>query len=261
MISKIIKIIFDIIGWFFVLIFTILGVAYHSYIVSSVCYFICALLSCPLTKKYLIKLKLWLRIPLVFILFVFSTIQLPETNDNIPEENIVMSDDKSNEEASTKIKDSKDNNLETPAETSPENWDEAEIILPEEDFKNTCVEIIYNDIDSEWIGKHVTKEILFTETEQSEYQCASTESFIEDLDSYQHVYTIYDIYDCRLDKSFPIYANDVIRIYGIITDIGTNYANGLDYPIIDMYYADYIREWRKPIEEAKSMEELIQERK
>lgn len=142
-----------------------------------------------------------------------------------------------------------------------QNIDKADIKnLTEEEFKNNCIEIIYNDLNDEWIGKYVTKEILFTSAEQHEYQCASTESYIEDLNIFQHVYTIYDIYDCRFDKSFPIYSNDVIRIYGIITGINTNYANGLEYPIIDMYYADFIREWRQPIEEARSMDELIQER-
>lgn len=133
-------------------------------------------------------------------------------------------------------------------------------IKNEDEFKLSCVEVVYNDIDKEWIGKYVTKEILFTSTEQAEYQCASTESYVEEYSDYQHVYAIYDIFDCRFDKSFPIYSNDVIRIYGIVTDVEMNYANGLYYPIIDMYYADYIREWRKPISENKSIDELIQER-
>lgn len=130
----------------------------------------------------------------------------------------------------------------------------------EEYFKSVCTEIIYNDIDDGWIGKYVTKEILFTSAGQNEYKCASTESYIENYSSYQNTYAIYDIFDCRFDKSFPIYSNDVIRIYGIVTDVKMNYANGLYYPIIDMYYADYIREWGKPESEAKSVDELIQER-
>lgn len=130
----------------------------------------------------------------------------------------------------------------------------------EENFKNSCIEVVYNDLNDEWIGKSVTKEILFTSSMKSNYKCASTESYIEDYSDYQHVYAIYDISDCRFDKSFPIYSNDVIRIYGIITDIKINYANGLYYPIIDMYYADYIREWGKAKYTQKSIEELIRER-
>lgn len=130
----------------------------------------------------------------------------------------------------------------------------------EDEFKLSCVEVVYNDIDKEWIGKYVTKEILFTSTEQAEYQCASTESYVEEYSDYQHAYAIYDIFDCRFDKSFPIYSNDVIQVYGIVTDVEMNYANGLYYPIIDMYYADYVREWRNPESENKTIDEVIQER-
>lgn len=147
--------------------------------------------------------------------------------------------------------------------SEPSKQNESEITttdLTEEEFRNMCIEVKYNDIDKEWIGKYVTKEILFTSSEQTEYQCASTEDYIEDYLEYQHSYRIYDIFDCRLDKSFPIYPNDVIRIYGIITDVKMNYANGLYYPIIDMFYADYIRKWREPIDDTKSIEEIKQER-
>lgn len=69
------------------------------------------------------------------------------------------------------------------------------------------------------------------------------ESYIEYYPSYQHVYAIYNIFDCRFNKEYSIQSDDVVRIYGVITDIKTNYGNGLDYPVIDMYYADYIRQW------------------
>lgn len=133
-------------------------------------------------------------------------------------------------------------------------------IYNEEIFKNSCEEIDYNSIDKSFIGKSVTKEILFTSTEEEEYRCASTESYVEDYSGYQHVYAIYDIFDCRFDKSFPIHSNDVIRVYGVVTDIKMNYANGLYYPIIDMYYADYVREWGKSKENSKTANELTHER-
>lgn len=133
-------------------------------------------------------------------------------------------------------------------------------IEDEEYFKNSCTEITYNDLDESWIGKWVTKEILFNSSEKEEYECGSTEDFIEEMNGYQRTYRAYKIYDQRIDKSFPIQSNDVIRIYGIVTDIKYNWGNGLNYPIIDMYYADYIREWRKPADTTKSIEELISER-
>lgn len=132
--------------------------------------------------------------------------------------------------------------------------------LPEEEFKNMCIEVTYNDLNTEWIGKYVTKEILFTSSEQNEYKCASTESYIEDYSDYQKTYAIYDIFDCRFDKTLPIYSYDVIKIYGVITDIKMNHANGLYYPVINMYYADYIREWGKSSNDSKSVDDLIQER-
>lgn len=132
--------------------------------------------------------------------------------------------------------------------------------IPEEQFKDECLEIEYNDLSKEWIGKFVTKEILFTDSMQDEYVCASTEDYIEDYKEYQHTYRVYDIYDCRFDKSFPIYYYDVTRIYGEIIDIGCNYANGLDYPIINMYYADYIRKWRHDTDTSKSIDDIKKER-
>lgn len=132
--------------------------------------------------------------------------------------------------------------------------------IPEQSFKNMCTEVIYNDLDNSWIGEYVTKEILFTSSESLEYKCASTESYVEELSGYQRSYAVYDIFDNRFDKSFPIYSGDVIRIYGIVTDVKMNYGNGLNYPIIDMYYADYIREWKHDEDTTKSIQELIGER-
>lgn len=132
--------------------------------------------------------------------------------------------------------------------------------ISEDEFKNICIEIEYNDLDEDWIGKYVTKEILFDSSENGEYECGSTENFIEDWNEYQYTRRIYKISDCRFDKSFPICSNDVVRIYGMITDVKMNYGNGLYYPVIDMYYADYIRKWREPIDETKTIEQIIQER-
>jgi hypothetical protein len=132
--------------------------------------------------------------------------------------------------------------------------------IPEQSFKDMCTEVIYNDLDDRWIGKYVTKEILFTSSENSEYKCASTESYVEELSGYQRSYAVYDIFDNRFDKSFPIYSGDVIRIYGIVTEVKMNYGTGLNYPIIDMYYADYIREWKHDEDPTKSIQELIEER-
>lgn len=123
-----------------------------------------------------------------------------------------------------------------------------------------CIEITYNDLDKDWIGKYVTKEILFDSSDSGEYECGSTEDFIEEWNEFQHIYRIYKISDRRFDNSFPIYSHDVIKIYGVITDIKMNYANGLYYPIIDMYYANYIRRWKEPIDETKTIGEIIQER-
>ena len=133
-------------------------------------------------------------------------------------------------------------------------------IYDESLFKNSCIEITYNDLDKNWIGKNITKEILFTSTDTDSYTCGATEDFIEEWDEFQHTYRIYTIFDKRFDKSFPIHSNDVIKIYGVISDIEMNYANGLNYPIINMYYADYIREWGKPVDTTISMEELISKR-
>lgn len=155
------------------------------------------------------------------------------------------------------------NIAESNAEAFPieENIHKTVLVEDEEQFKNACSEITYNDINKDWIGKYVTKEILFTSAEQNEYKCASTESYVEEYSGYQHVYAAYNIFDCRFDTSFPIHSNDVIRLYGIVTDVKTNYANGLYFPVIDMYYADYIRKWGNPVDDTKSVNELILERK
>lgn len=133
-------------------------------------------------------------------------------------------------------------------------------IYDKDAFKNSCIEITYNNLDKSWIGKNVTKEILFTDTMNDEYVCGATESYIEDYNDYQHTYRVYDILDCRINKSFPIYSNDVFRIYGTVKDVQYNYANGLNYPIIDMYYADYVREWGKDIDTSKALAQIEDER-
>lgn len=254
--KKALHVVCTIIGWIFVAFFLAFAFVYYKFPIPLLCFTLCTFLTCPLIKK--LSLKLWLKIPLIFILFIFAIFQIPRNYNKISKENIITHKDEQIETISEKnnflsqscsmsselmwVAIEADINQLPHNDASFKNLEEIETAISEKDFKNNCVEIIYSDLDDEWIGKYVTKEILFTSTEQHEYQCASTESYIENLDGFQHVYTIYDIYDCRFDKSFPIYANDVIRIYGIITDIDTNYANGLEYPIIDMYYADYIRE-------------------
>lgn len=132
--------------------------------------------------------------------------------------------------------------------------------IGEDDFKSNCVEITYNDLDEEWIGKYVTKEIIFGDLEVENNVCVATEDLIEELDGYQHSYRIYKINDVRLDKSFPINENDVIRVYGIIKDVNKNYANGLFYPVIDMYYVEYKRKWGDIVDETKDINEIIEER-
>lgn len=132
--------------------------------------------------------------------------------------------------------------------------------LSEDEFKLLCDELDYNDIDDNIIGKPITKEILFGDFDGQKYTCGATEDYIEDLENYQNNYRIYRIYDKRKNNSFFIKDKDVIRIYGVITDVKTNYANGLEYPIIDMYYADYIRKWRESVDETKSIDEITEER-
>lgn len=132
--------------------------------------------------------------------------------------------------------------------------------ITEDSFKSNCKEIDYNDLDESWIGSFVTKELIFNASNTGEYKCGATEDFVEDVKVYQKTYKTYNIYDCRFDNSFPIFDNDVIKIYGVITDVRYNFANGLYFPIIDMYYIEYVREWRKPVDNEKSIDDIINER-
>lgn len=63
----------------------------------------------------------------------------------------------------------------------------------EADFKASCIEVDYNDLDDTWIGKNVTKEILFTSSDKESYTCGATESYVEDFDDFQKTYNIYEI--------------------------------------------------------------------
>lgn len=211
----------------------------------------CVILACPLFKKAFPEIHLWIRIAAIVILFIiaiFRTESDTESDYTHPpsnEESNESIDNNSNIENSTELEsvaEPSDNTNSFIEENAQENIPNSSD--PEADFKASCIEVDYNDLDNTWVGKNVTKEILFTSSEKEEYECASTESFIEDLDTYQHTYKIYDIKDCRYNKSYIIKASDVTRIYGTITEIHMNYANGLYCPVIDMYYADYIRKWK-----------------
>lgn len=215
-------------------------------------YFVaCVILVCPIFKKVFPGIHLWIRITAIVILFtiaIFRTESDTEPDYTHPpsnEESNESVDNNSNIENSTELKsiaEPSDNINSVIEENVQENIPNSSD--SEADFKASCIEVDYNNLDDTWVGKNVTKEILFTSSEKDEYECASTESFIEDLDKYQHTYKIYDIKDCRYDKSYIIKESDVTRIYGTITEIHINYANGLYCPAIEMYYADYIRKWK-----------------
>ena len=210
----------------------------------------------------------WTIFWLIFLMIFNNLIQKEQKNSN---NDIVYEYDKQdNEEVQEETKDNKEiyskktkrkKNLKK--EVTKKKEEQKKFIKQKKKFKKACEEIIYNDLDKKWIGKYVTKEILFDATERSEkneYICGSTENYIEEISGFQKSYKVYDIFDCRFNKDFPMYSNDVIRIYGVITDVKMNYSNGLEYPIIDVYYVDYIREWRRSKKDSKTINELMRER-
>ena len=132
--------------------------------------------------------------------------------------------------------------------------------IPEQEFKNRCSEIIYNDIDENSVGTYVYKDLFNWEIEEGgDYACCAIEDFLEDLKSYQKTYRIYRINDCRIDKSFPIENNDVIRVYGIVDSVSQSYFTGGYNPTIKIYYIEYIRKYGKDVED-KTMEQIKEER-
>ena len=239
----------QIIGWFMTFFFILLALSISEE--PKIYFLACVILACPLFKKAFPEIHLWIRIAAIVILFIiaiFRTESDTEPNYTLPSSNKESNgspDDNSSIENTTELKnitEPSDNANSVIEENIQENVPNSS--NSEADFKASCIEVDYNDLDDTWVGKNVTKEILFTSSEKEEYECASTESFIEDLDTYQHTYKIYDIKDCRYNKSYIIKESDVTRIYGTITEIHMNYANGLYCPVIDMYYADYIRKWK-----------------
>lgn len=247
--KKLLDILLQIIGWFMTFFFILLALSISG---EPKIYFVaCVILVCPIFKKVFPGIHLWIRITAIVILFtiaIFRTESDTEPDYTHPpsnEESNESVDNNSNIENSTELKsiaEPSDNINSVIEENVQENIPNSSD--SEADFKASCIEVDYNNLDDTWVGKNVTKEILFTSSEKDEYECASTESFIEDLDKYQHTYKIYDIKDCRYDKSYIIKESDVTRIYGTITEIHINYANGLYCPAIEMYYADYIRKWK-----------------
>lgn len=133
--------------------------------------------------------------------------------------------------------------------------------LTEEEYKSFCEEIIYNDIDEGLIGKLVYKDLIWHTKGESEIynSCAAIEDFNETFNFYQHSYRVYEIKDCRLDNTFPIESNDIVRVYGVVDEVQMNFSNGLYYPKISAYYIDYIRKYGKEAE-GKTMSEIENER-
>lgn len=133
--------------------------------------------------------------------------------------------------------------------------------LSEEEFKNLCSEIIYNDISEQTVGKYVYKDLFNWQIKESgdRYLCNAIEDFIEDLNIYQKTYRNYAIIDCRFDNTFPIENNDIIRVYGIVDSVSQSYFTGGYNPTIKVYYIEYIRKYGKEPEN-KSVEEIKEER-
>lgn len=116
--------------------------------------------------------------------------------------------------------------------------------LSETEFKNLCSEIIYNDIGKNSIGTYVYKDLFNWQIkENGNYSCCAIEDFIEELKSYQKTYRNYRVIDCRMDNSFTIEKDDIIRVYGIIDGVSQSYFTGGYNPTIKMYYIEYIRKY------------------
>lgn len=140
-----------------------------------------------------------------------------------------------------------------------------DVLKNEIEFKNLCTELIYNDINKNSIGTYVYKDLFSWNKNDNkndtdyDYSSVALEDFIEDLKSYQYTYRNYYIKDYRFDKTFPIESNDILRVYGVIEDVSWSYFNGQYNPKIKMYYADYIRKYRKEVEN-KTIEQIKNER-
>lgn len=132
--------------------------------------------------------------------------------------------------------------------------------LSEAEYKELCEEINYNDIDENYVGKHICKEILWDNYEENGiYTCAALEDFNEEFNFYQHTYRIYKILDCRNDKDFPLESNDIVKIYGEIIDTSKHFHSGLYIPKVKVYYIEYIRKWKEEPED-KTIEDIATDR-
>lgn len=133
--------------------------------------------------------------------------------------------------------------------------------LSEEEFKDLCSEIIYNEISEQSIGEYVYKDLFNWQIKESSdrYLCSAIEDFIEDLKGYQKTYRNYKVIDCRFDNSFPIENDDIIRVYGIVESVSQSYFTGGYNPTIKAYYIEYIRKYGKEPEN-KTIEEIKEER-
>lgn len=138
------------IGWAFVIFFLMFVITYYEFHIPLLCFLSCAFLSCPLIKRLPIKIKLWIRIPLAFILFIIAILHIPEEYD--PTENIKMSDIVEQETSvlpkeETDILTSDSISDDSLSEKSREdNAPEKESLLSEDEFKLQCKEYWHDDI-------------------------------------------------------------------------------------------------------------------
>lgn len=134
-------------------------------------------------------------------------------------------------------------------------------LLDEDEFKNFCSEIIYNNISEQSVGEYVYKDLFNWKINESgdRYLCSAIEDFLEDLKVFQKTYKNYEIIDCRIDNSFPIENSDIIRVYGVVDSVSQSYFTGGYNPTIKMYYIEYIRKYGKEPEN-KAIEEIREER-
>lgn len=259
MISKIIKTVFTIIGWFFFIFFIIFAIIYHEFPVPLLCFLICGFLACPLIRQLPVKFKLWLRIPLSIFLFAVAMNHIPEevylnkdysTNTNTDSEESKSPSTEENKESTNLNQENTPKKQEKTIEPVSLN-DNENSILSEEDFKLKCTELWHDDIffsDSIAEGDYVKLDLFVEEARfflsNAIYTWPSSD-LIEKYDLQRDFFYcgiqrenensyiggqinlfFSNQYDC---SSSDINTGDHLIIYGEIVEFSTTSTDGYNY--------------------------------
>lgn len=202
---------------------------------------------CPNCRKKQGGILKWVIIVLVILVIIGSAGGAEEDKNN--ENAVVESTENKEHEVSVK---------ETEQEITEENLEETEEVLTEENFvepeeteeeyKASCEEYKYKDVlrnPEDYIGKRIKVTVKISTVHEASWLNDTKYYFAYTKNDYGWYGDCYGVFDERTEQNPKLLADDVITVYGEISDpeyTTSLIVSGSELFCIDMKYIDFISE-------------------